>query len=253
MTSERFFVREDQIHDTHVDLDGEEHHHLSRVVRVKKGDVVWLIDGTGHQHRALVQKMAPKTTRLLILESLPAAAPSRRITLAFAVLKAKAMDWLLQKATELGAAALVPVIAARTVVRMPDPEDLTKKLERWTRIVREAAKQSGRPHLPSLSPPVSLDRFLEIEHPKRSLFLFERAGRELSELFRNGFLGGKNSEGQERGDDILVLVGPEGGWTNAEAMDILERGFEAVSLGDNVLRAETAALSALAVLTQFWK
>jgi 16S rRNA (uracil1498-N3)-methyltransferase len=253
LTSDRFFIREDQIRFPHVILDGDEHHHLARVARVNEGDTVWLFDGSGRGHKARVLEVKPEKTRLYILESLEAAAPARRITLAFAVLKARAMDWLLQKATELGAAALVPVITARTVVRLPAAEESSHKLERWSRIVREAAKQSGRSHIPTLSPPVTLARFLERDHPRISLFLFEHAEREIRDLFLSGFFVSDEEGDRNPEDDALVLLGPEGGWTKAEAMDILERGFEAISLGDNVLRAETAALSTLAVLNQFWK
>jgi 16S rRNA (uracil1498-N3)-methyltransferase len=190
---------------------------------------------------------------LYILEHQEAAASARRITLAFAVLKARAMDWLLQKATELGAATLVPLTTARTVVRLPAAEESFHKLERWSRIIREAAKQSGRSHIPTLSPPVTLDRFLERDHPRCSLFLYEHAERELRDLFLSGFFVSDDGGDRNPEDDALVLLGPEGGWTKAEAMDILGRGFEAISLGDDVLRAETAALCTLAVLNQFWK
>ena len=234
-------------------LDGEEHHHLSRVARIKKGDLVWLFDDSGRQYRARVQKVTPGLTRLHILESLPAAVPSLRIILAFSVLKARAMEWLLQKATELGASDFIPLVTARTVVRIPSPEDASKKVKRWARIVREAAKQCGRSRVPTLSAPVSLAEFLDREPPQRTLFLFEHAERELRDLLLNGSPGWNTGGVRDPGEEVLVLAGPEGGWTNDEAMDILGRGFEAVSLGDNVLRAETAALSTLAVLTQFWK
>ncbi len=230
-------------------MKGDEHHHLSRVARIKKGRRVWLFDEKGISYHAEVDDVGTHQTRLRILEERRERIPSPRIFLAMSVIKAQKLEWVLQKGTELGMFAFIPVNTARSVVKFADGAEV-KKMARWARIVREAAKQCGRSSVPEISPPVSLSVLLKERHPVHKLFLFERTKTLLRELIlaRHNTQESKDDTDQ----DIMILVGPEGGWTNAETEDIVGHGFEAVSLGDRILRAETAALCCLVMLTQFW-
>ncbi len=249
MTSRRFFISQDQIRASRAVLEGDEHHHLSRVSRIRKGERVWLFDENGSGYLAEVDDVTSHQTRLRILEERRDSPASPKILLAMAVIKAPRMEWVLQKGTELGMFSFIPVHTARGVVKWAAAAE-EKKMARWKRIVREAAKQSGRFPAPEVSPPTSLPSLLEESRSPFKLFLYERAETRLRDVILSRRNTRESRDEAER--DITILVGPEGGWTNAEAEDIVGHGFEAVSLGDSILRAETAAICCLAMLNQFW-
>ncbi len=232
MTSNRFFVPSKALAGERVELTGKEHHHLSRVVRVKAGHEVWLFDGRGASCRAEVEAVTADRTRLRIVERGEGETAERRIILAQALLKPKAMELVIQKATELGVGVLAPVTAERSVSRVEDKA--ARKVERWETIAREAAKQCGAPVLPVLRPPRTLEATLAEEAASRRVYLSEHGGRHLREL-----LGEMGSDGKE---GVLFAVGPEGGWTPAEEELLRRSGCQAASLGPLILRAETAAL-----------
>jgi 16S rRNA (uracil1498-N3)-methyltransferase len=166
-----------------------------------------------------------------------------------AVIKAHKMEWILQKGTELGMSAFIPLNTARSVVKLTAGSE-AKKMVRWTRIAREAAKQCGRSSVPEVYTPLSLPALMEERLPAHKLFLYEHSEKRIRDLIfaRHN----TRRSGNEDDQDVLILVGPEGGWTNTEAEDIVRHGFVAVSLGDRILRAETAAICCLSLLTQFW-
>jgi 16S rRNA (uracil1498-N3)-methyltransferase len=220
------------------------------VVRIRKGEQVWLFDEKGCEYLAMVDRVAPEQTRLHILEQYDASEQGIRFILAMSMLKARSWEWVLQKGTEMGLDAFVPILSARCVVRIP-PGAEKGKLERWARITRAAAKQSGRSRLPEISKPLLLREFLNCMPIPNGIVLMEDAAVLLRDLVLARFQ--QKAERPEGQREIFLLVGPEGGWTKREADDILRQGFEAVSLGDNILRAETAAICSLAVLIQFWK
>ena len=244
MTSNRFSVKKNNIQTSSVILDGEEHRHLSKVARIKPRQKVWLFDEEGRNYLAEVVKIERDRTRLVILEREDAQEPSLHITLGQALIKAKKMNSIIQKATELGVAAIVPVITARTIIRIEEKEE--KKLERWKKIIREAAKQSHVSFLPSIMYPVKLDKLIRECNEEKKLLLSENQGKLLRDILIPGSRKG------EPPSSVLLLVGPEGGWTDKEERFILDHGFEAVSLGNQILRTETAALSSLAMIAHFW-
>jgi len=164
--------------------------------------------------------------------------------LAQALLKAKSMDWLIQKATELGLLAFVPVLSERCVVKLEDGSD--KKVERWKRIAREASKQCRSGLVPAVLAPLSLEDFLREQQSGKKIFLSEHRGLPLRDIVRSA------QDSKIQPSDVMILVGPEGGWTEVEEDTILRRGYEPVSLGTNILRAETASLTAMAIISHFW-
>jgi 16S rRNA (uracil1498-N3)-methyltransferase len=248
LTSNRFCVDKADVRLPLAVLKGKEHHHLARVVRIRPGDIVWLSDQEGTSYRARVERIGDDETRLYVLEHESGIAQKHRLVLAQSVLKQKAMEWGLQKATELGVAAVEPILTARTVVKLA--ERWENKHERWIRILREAAKQCGRPLPPELIEPVSLNSWLEQPRDALKLVLDESGGTRLKDVVLASFSDSTNRGGLP--EEIIILVGPEGGWTNDEQKAILEHGFEAVDLGDNSLRAETAAITSLAIISHFW-
>ena len=242
MTANHFFVDRRDVENRRARLTGAEHHHLSRVVRVTLGDDVWLFDDRGMTYRARVEAITPEETRLAILEQQGPRTRPLRITLGQALLKAKGMELVIQKATEFGVYAIAPIEAARSVVRAGHRE--AKINDRWIKIALAASKQSHSGMLPRIFAPRPLKDFLGDPPGPVTLALNERGGRPLREIVRGS--------GKEPPVDVRVLVGPEGGWTTGEERLILEAGAITVSLGGNVLRAETAALAAAAILTHFW-
>jgi len=246
LTSNHFLVKTKNLHPPYALLEEEEHHHLSRVLRKGPGDRVWLMDEQGNSYQAEVMEVGRERTRLVLLDKRIAPASPLRLVLAQSLLKSKNMDQVVQKATELGVWAIVPIEAARSVVRLEGRE--TPKLERWRKIAREAAKQSRRSDIPSLLPPQTLLSFLEARDESKKIILCESGGAPLREVLAAGF----GPAGERKPPAVAVLVGPEGGWTREEEEQAFERGFEAASLGGRILRSETAALAVSAAISIFW-
>jgi 16S rRNA (uracil1498-N3)-methyltransferase len=246
LTSNRFFIEKEPQGSTHIFLEGKEHHHLSKVARIKPGELVWLFDKIGKEHRACVEEIGKDKTRLLIVETKKKRETKIRITLAQVMLKTKKMDLVIQKATELGMHVIRPIISDRTVVKIEDRQ--YKKTERWKRIIVEASKQCGRSSLPEIHPPIGLNTFINRKEKAKKLFLSERGGKFLRDILMYPLKMETKIPGS-----VILLVGPEGGWTEGEEQDIMENYYEAVSLGSLTLRSETAAIVSMAMVSQFWK
>lgn len=242
MTSNLFFADKKKIAGRKVVLDGPEHHHLSRVVRSRPGEVIGLFDEDGNRYEARVESVGADCTELALIEKLGPAERRSHISLGQAMLKAKAMDMVVQKAAEFGLFAVHPILAARSVARIDETND--RKIERWARIAREASKQSKWGLVPRIHPPTSLSAFLRNGTQGFSFFLSEKGGRPLRDVLfeRSG----------APPEAATALVGPEGGWTREEEAEMIETGCAAVSLGRAILRAETAAFTTAAILSHFW-
>ncbi|HYX41974.1 MAG TPA: RsmE family RNA methyltransferase, partial [Pyrinomonadaceae bacterium] len=163
------------------------------------------------------------------------------LTLAVALLKGEKFDLVVQKACELGVVRLVPVVTARSDVRLRSGSDTDVRVARWQRLALEAAKQSGRARVPTVSAPLALASLLtdEVEASSSRLFFTERDGRGLVETINSW---------PARPSTLTALVGPEGGWTDEELKQGSAAGWQLVTLGGRTLRAETAAIVATALL-----
>ena len=223
----RLYVRKPLARWTQVELDGAPAHYLGTVLRLKEGAELLLFDGHSGEWLAkiiLVRKgrmvvVAERQTREL--ETVP------DLWLAFAPVKKGRVDWLVEKAVELGVARLLPVITQRTIV-----EKLN--LDRMRAHIVEAAEQCGRTALASIDEPIKLDTFLKIRDPARTLYFADETG-------------GAPAAGAFTPGPAVILVGPEGGFTPEEASAVRAApNAKAVSLGPRILRAETAALAAVA-------
>lgn len=243
MTSNRFYIEKPKADSSpYIFLYGDQHHHLSRVVRIKPKEKVWLFDGQGTSYLARVEEIGKQRTRLFILRAIIQERPPLKITLAQALLRSKKMEFLIQKGTEWGVSAFAPVVSERSIVKIHESKEVRQK--RWQRIAREASKQSGQSFFPEVLPSLPLVRFLREREEEKKLLLSENQGKALREILL-----------QHKGDlprSVAILVGPEGGWSEKEERDILDCGFEAVTLGRQILRAETAALSSVALISHFW-
>lgn len=246
MTSNRFFIRKDQLQFPFAVLSGEEHHHLRTVSRIRTKDQVWLFDEHGTSYRARVDEISRTSTHLFILEKKKEKIPKTRITLAQALLKVKKMDLIVQKLTELGVTTFIPMITSRTVIKIDERAE--KKQTRWEKIVIEAAKQCGRSLLPDIQPPLHLESVINDRKETEKLFLSDKAERYLKEIL----LFQPSIEASFPPSSVIILVGPEGGWTEEEETAILKRDFKAVNLGQSTLRSETAAIVSTAMINHFW-
>jgi 16S rRNA (uracil1498-N3)-methyltransferase len=210
-------------------------HQLHAVLRLKAGARVLLLDGSGDECLAELTEVGARRAAGRVLERRACAAePRLRLSLFQCTLKADKFEWVLQKGTELGVARFVPVISRRSVVR--PAQALLPKYERWQAIVREAAEQSGRARLPEIAPPLEWDAALAAGAGRR-LLAWEQAG---------GAAPGASLAAERA---VSLLVGPEGGLEAGEVAAAQGAGWQVVTLGPRILRAETAAIAGVAALT----
>jgi 16S rRNA (uracil1498-N3)-methyltransferase len=242
MTRRRFFALPaafDQAHQT-VQLDQAETRHLRDVLRLRAGDEVFVFDGRGHEFRCLVTDASGKTGALTVAGPVAPARPESllKLTLAVALLKGEKFDLVVQKATELGATRIVPVLTARSDVRVPKEAAGTRRVERWNRLAMEAAKQSGRAFVPECSEPVEFSAFVQAnpDGALTRLMFTERDG--------SGF----ETVEPPANNEVVALVGPEGGWADDELDHARANGWTLITLGGRILRAETAAITVTALL-----
>ena len=240
MTRRRFFAPPTAISpdDSTVQLDQSETRHLRDVLRQRAGDEVFVFDGLGREFRCLVLETTAKTGVLQMIEPVePASRESPlRLTLAVALLKGEKFDLVVQKATELGVTRIVPVLTERSDVRLTNPGAAAKRVERWNRLTLEAAKQSGRAFVPVCDEPVEFSVLVVGDANGVERYMFtERDGV--------GF-GGSESPPL----DATALVGPEGGWSDAELELARAQGWTLITLGGRILRAETAAITVAALM-----
>jgi 16S rRNA (uracil1498-N3)-methyltransferase len=223
----RLFVRSALRQSALVELDSAQANYLGNVMRLGEGSELLLFDGQSGEWLARIAKTDKKRMTLAVERHSREAEAIRDIWLAFAPVKRAQTDWLVEKATEMGAARLLPVITKRTIAERV-------KLERMEAITIEAAEQCGRTRLPELAEPISLAHLLATRSDARPLyFADEQGGACAAQAFEPG--------------PGLILIGPEGGFTEEERSAVrASRNAIAISLGPRILRAETAALAALA-------
>ena len=222
----RLFLREPLAEGARVELDAAQANYLGNVMRLGEGAELLVFDGESGEWLARIAEAGKKRMSLAIVRKTREAEAISDVWLAFAPVKRAQTDWLIEKATELGTARLLPVITQRTIAERV-------KLERLRAIAIEAAEQCGRTRVPEVIEPMPLRGFLDELDPARHFyFADESGGNPLVSTMREG--------------PAVILVGPEGGFTDEERTLVGGAGASAISLGPRILRAETAALAALA-------
>ncbi|MDP9193978.1 MAG: 16S rRNA (uracil(1498)-N(3))-methyltransferase [Acidobacteriota bacterium] len=211
-----------------VTVTGDEFHHSVRVVRVRVGEEIEIFDRAGNAARGTIQRLDRDSAVITTGESLPPRESPLALHLAMAVIQLEKFEIVLQKATELGARSIIPMITERVELR---PERYANKRERWEKIVFEAVKQSGRAFVPAIAEPLAFADVIQRQMPR---ILFD-ADAEPSVL--------------EPMQETTLLIGPEGGWTDDELRAARETGCLFQRLGPRRLRAETAAIAAMSVIT----
>ena len=233
-----YFIDESAVRPPVIAIQGQLARHLAGALRMQPGEQCRFVDSRERRYLGELTAVTSDSVTATILREEPPAPPLRPVTLAQAVIKGHRMDWLLQKAAELGATRIVPLITTRTIVR-PKRERWPAQEERWSAILREASQQSGRNRPPELAHPCDLRTALT-GAPAETLRLI------LSDAETQTTLGRLLTTLPDD-QPLLIVVGPEGGLTRDELAEASTLGARAVSLGPLTLRAETAALAALAV------
>jgi 16S rRNA (uracil1498-N3)-methyltransferase len=219
-------------------LEAKTSHYLGRVLRVGAGQRIVLFNGDGHEYPADVLRPARDGMTVRIDSRLPGLPePSLTITVVQALSRGDRLDQTLQKCTELGAAAFSLLDTERVEVRLRG-EKLEKRMAHWHGVILSACEQSGRSRVPDLSPPVELDGWLQAETDAVRLMLDPRADRPLAQVAAD----------LRMAVAVAVVVGPEGGFSDGELLRMRAAGLRGVSLGPRVLRTETAAPAAVAVV-----
>jgi 16S rRNA (uracil1498-N3)-methyltransferase len=237
----RFYVSPEKVGKKDILIDGKEAHHILDVMRMQDGDKVVVFDGTGSEYIGFIKNADSSAGRLLV-EIVRTEKPSSRrvpeITLAQALPKKGKMDYIVEKATELGVREVVPMISDRTIVR-PDEAGCRKKVERWKKIVVEASKQCGRTDVPEVDTITDFSKMID-RMDRYDLVLFACLTDNTVPLKKSleGFKSGK----------ILVFIGPEGDFTPEEIKMADAQNCKFVSLGSRVLKSDTAGLALLSVL-----
>ncbi len=260
----RFFISPEQVSGPYITVTDEDVRHIATVLRMNIGDHLLLCDGKGTEYTVKIDQVSRSRIKTEILEKSKKQIHSPLVTLAQGVPKSDKMEWIVQKATELGVSTIVPLVTERTIVKVRDAE---KRLVRWQKICREAAMQSNRADIPKIE---SIQKFSD--------FLVSLSTPLAPLLAKGGSMAHPTSEEEDKGGfssqetllllpweeettpiktvlrersnikSFVILIGPEGGFSPSEAATAQKKGFRAVSLGPNILRTETAAVAVLSML-----
>jgi 16S rRNA (uracil1498-N3)-methyltransferase len=240
MGRRRFFV--EGIRAGMAELSGEEARHLRRVLRVEPGQRYEISDNRS-PHLAEVAEIGRDRVVFRVLEPLTPREPPCEAVLYAALVKFERLEWMVEKATELGVATIALFEAARSEKGLA--QAASRRVERWRRVAREASQQSRRDRLPEVRAPLTLAECLLDAAPYRYFLDEDPSARPLAGAM-------PYAASRRKGDRVALLAGPEGGWIPAERDRAVAAGWHPVSLLPSVLRAETAALAGLSVLASAW-
>lgn len=238
----RFYAPAKNFNNPKIVLDFEQTRHLRDVLRLREAETIQIFDGEGQEFLCLIEKIGKKETVLKFIEEISPSAPESDLdlTLAAALLKGEKFDLVVQKAVELGVTKLVPLVTKRSDVKINTIKPDEKKHERRRKIIVDATKQCGRAKLMRIEEPMQFSEFI-----KNSA---SRAGNENLFLFAEKSGGSFSDIKLKTGKKIIAVVGAEGGWETAEIELATENNFQIITLNGRILRAETAAISAAAIL-----
>jgi len=231
----RIYLPISHIKDNRISITDEKAHHLTSVLRCRKGDELIVFDGKGNCFRTTILKADRREVIADVIKRFPCDTESHiNITLVQGILKGEKMDIIIQKTTELGVNEIIPVVTERSQLRE------TRKVTRWRKIAEEGSRQSGRSVVPVIREPVEFKKYFANQKYKFQGFIFfEEDGMKLFEAL---------SSFVSRPSSVSVLIGPEGGFTKEEITLATEWGLHVISLGKRILRAETAAISAITLI-----
>ena len=229
----RFYIEPAEIQKAHPQITGTDVRHMQKVLRHAPGDRVILIDGSGYEYLAVIDAISRDAARFSIIEkTMSTTASPLELVVAQGFLKEKKMDTIVRHLTELGLSRWIPVMSERSVAR-PDKRRMAERMRRWEAIAIESLKQCGLSRLPAISPAMTLNELVnDREEYDGKIVFWEEEKTPIADLFPSN------------PKKVLVLIGPEGGFTADEIQLAQTFGFKSISLGPRILRAETAAIAA---------
>lgn len=221
--------------DKNLTLDSTDYHHIKNVMRMKKNDIIKIVyDNIIYD--CIITSLSPEV-KYEVISKKERKNNSVKITVCFSLIKEQKLDYLIQKATELGVDELIPCITKRSVVKI-DNKKKKVKYDRWNKICKEASEQSFRSDIPKISEIISLKDVIKLDYDLKLLCSLNKSSKNIKKVLQ------KNS----KCDKIILVFGPEGGFEKEEESYLIKNDFKSVSLGDNVLRAETAVSCALSMI-----
>ncbi|MCG2829806.1 MAG: 16S rRNA (uracil(1498)-N(3))-methyltransferase [Desulfobacteraceae bacterium] len=237
----RFFIEKSKIAGPTIAITGSDAAHIKRVLRMKPGAMIELFDGMGFEYEARIENLTAESVEISIARRFLSASESPvQIIVAQALLKDKKMDTLVRQLTEIGITRLIPFTAMRSVPR-PDNKRLAERRKRWERIAIEALKQCGRGHVTEIGETITFNDLIKMDDEcDLKIVFWENESKPISDVIQH-----INDRHYRK---ILAVLGPEGGFTEKEIEAATACGFVTASLGPRTLRAETATISACAIL-----
>lgn len=228
-----------------ISITGKEARHIRNVLRMKKGEMLILMDREGQSFEATIGEVHYKEVKVTITKTIPPLPSSPvKISLAQALIKSHPMEYLIQKVTELGIHSIHPFYSERTFIQLKSAH-LKNKMDRWMEIMKSACKQCGRVTLPDLNTPLLFEEIIKDAPDTKTLKILLWEDEDKVDLKR--LLTSMSSA-----PHVFVIVGPEGGFSLNEINLAKDAGFHIVSLGNRILRAETAAVSLLSIIQYEW-
>lgn len=241
----RFFVSPSNINieGNEIIINGEDVKHISKVLRLTKGDLVEICDGKAYEFIAEINSVTKDEVILRIKDQQPLKSePPIEVILYQSIPKSTKMDLIIQKTTEMGIKEVIPIITDRTIVQFKDDKDKEKKTDRWQKIAIEAAKQSKRGEIPKIHYPITFKEALEhCQINNLNIIAYEK---ENNTGIKESIMTAKDNNSKKIG----IWIGPEGGFTEKEIHAAKEQGVQAITLGPRILRTETAGFTVLSIV-----
>ncbi|MFH1779504.1 MAG: 16S rRNA (uracil(1498)-N(3))-methyltransferase [Candidatus Omnitrophota bacterium] len=234
----RFYIPHNSIRKDRIHIRGREAHHVRDVMRLNIGDEIVVFDGTGYEYVGTIEQIGKNDIVAKINKKIKREISNFRLALAQAIPKSNKMDLIVEKATELGVERIIPIVTGRTIVKI-DETKMASKINRWKKLAIEASKQSGRVTVPEIN---------EIKSFEDSLSYTKYYELAVIPCLHEGIVKLKDVLKSNGVKSAILFIGPEGDFTEDEINIAKSKGVKPVSLGREVLRSETAAISALSVL-----
>ncbi|WP_408954870.1 16S rRNA (uracil(1498)-N(3))-methyltransferase [Natroniella sp. ANB-PHB2] len=234
-----FFVKPTAIIDGEVTITGQDVRHITRSLRLDSGDKISVADGEGKKYIIELVELTEKSVKGKVHQDFVAKVePDTKVTLVQGLPKSKKMDLIAQKTTELGVEEIIPVETERSIVKLK-PSKAKRRQKRWQKIAKEAAKQSGRAKIPEVKELVGFEEIISLaKEYDLALIPWEEEEGSLKEVIA----------GNNKMERVMIVIGPEGGFSKQEVERAKEAGIKPVSLGSRILRTETAGLATLSML-----
>ena len=240
---QRYFISSSQIQESYAFITGQDHHHIKNVMRSRIGDEITIVDESGNGFLAKISEITNQLIKVDLINRLDSNIKQSKITIAQALIKKDRFEWFLEKATELGVYSIIPTLFEYSIIKI-DEENESKKIQRYQTIVKEASEQSKRFVVPKIQNVMKLSQ-LPFEQYDKVLICYEGAS---SDDFIMSIVQELNSS-----MSILVIIGPEGGISPKELAILQSKKGVICSIGNRILRSETAGLLVLSVVNSIWE